>query len=225
MKSLSPMFVLSALAMGGCGTTNPTPVAADTSVTMDAAITTDTPPPPPPPPPADASTTRKYPAEPYGSEVCQRLEPFTLNRCDGTPYSFVDDGWAEASATVVIISAVWCVPCQNEARVLEAQLVRPYAERGVRVVTILVQNSDRSAITSTQCTNLWQNRYNLTIPVLMDPRQTLSPFYPGLAFPGNLIVDRNGRIRFRQYGSEMGLTSIRNALDAVLAAPDTCSAR
>jgi hypothetical protein len=63
----------------------------------------------------------------------------------------------------------------------------------------------------------------LTHPVLMDPQQTLAPFYPGLAFPGNLIVDRQGRIRYRQFGSEMQLTSIRAALDEVLANPDTCT--
>jgi len=57
----------------------------------------------------------------------------------------------------------------------------------------------------------------------MDPRQTLSPFYPNLAFPGNIIIDRQGRIRFRQYGTEMSLSSIRAAVDEVLANPDTCT--
>jgi thiol-disulfide isomerase/thioredoxin len=186
--------------------------APDASKAVDAAPTTDQP-----------SSTSQYPPGPYGSRVCARFEPFTLNRCNGEPWSFAENGWSESPATVIILSAVWCVPCQREAQVLEAQLVQPYADRNVRVVTVLVQNSDRTAITPNQCMNNWQNRYRLTHPVLMDPQQTLAPFYPGLAFPGNLIVDRQGRIRFRQFGSEMQLTSIRAVLDEVLANPDTCT--
>lgn len=211
-----------AFALAACGTTPTTPApTTDAAVTADAAADASTP--PDAAAPADAATGPQYPAGPYGSRVCARFEPFTLNRCNNEPWAFAENNWSESAATVIILSAVWCVPCQNEARVLEAQLVRPYADRGVRVVTVLVQNSDRTAITSGQCTANWQNRFMLTHPVLMDPQQTLAPFYPGLAFPGNLIVDRQGRIRYRQFGSEMQLTSIRAALDEVLANPDTCT--
>lgn len=40
------------------------------------------------------------------------------------------------------------------------------------------------------------------------------------AFPGNVIIDRQGRIRWREYGADMSLTSIRNAIEDVLARPD-----
>jgi hypothetical protein len=214
--------VLAALALVACGNTDTTPPtmmpAPDAATTPDAAADAT------PPPPKDSGTvTPRYHAGPYGSRVCARFEPFTLNRCNNEPWSFAENNWADSPATVIILSAVWCVPCQREAAILEAQLVRPYADRNVRVVSVLVQNSDRTAITSNQCTNNWQNRFRLEHPVLMDPQQSLAPFYPGLAFPGNLIVDRQGRIRFRQFGSEMQLTSIRAALDEVLANPDTCT--
>jgi len=213
-----------ALALAACGNSDVTPPAQDAAATPDVAVTPDAAATPDAAVTPDApAPTTQYPAGPYGSRVCARFEPFTLNRCNNEPWVFAENGWSDATATVIILSAVWCVPCQNEARVLEAQLVRPYADRGVRVVTVLVQNSDHTAITANQCTNNWQNRFNLTHPVLMDPQQSLAPFYPGLAFPGNLIVDRQGRIRYRQFGSEMQLTSIRAAIDEVLANPDTCT--
>ena len=211
---------LAALALVACGNTDTTPpTTPPADAGADAQVTADA----PPPPPADAPMAPAYPPGPYGSSLCRRFEPFTLNRCNGEPWAFAENNWSESPLTVVILSAVWCVPCQREAAVIEAQLVQPYADRNVRVVTVLVQNSDRTAITANQCTNNWQLRYRLEHPVLMDPQQSLAPFYPGLAFPGNIIIDRQGRIRFRQYGTEMSLASIRAAVDEVLASPDTCT--
>ncbi len=206
-------------ALAGCGSNggsgSPAP-GADAAATPDASVTSDT------PAATDArASTNMYPPGPYGSRTCARFEPFTLNRCDGTPWSFAQDDFFTSTATVVIIGAVWCVPCQMEARQIESEL-GPYRERGVRIVQILVQNADRTAITSGPC-QAWVDRYQLQIPELMDPQQTLQPYYPGLAFPGNIIVDRNGRIRYRAYGTEAGLTAIKGALDEVLAAPDTCT--
>lgn len=187
---------------------------------------TSTPPPPPPPadaatvsdaPPPDSGTT--YPPGPYGSEILQTFRPFTLNRCDGTPWSFAGENWENSSMTVVIISAGWCVPCQREARQIQSQIVDPYVDRGVRVISVLVQDDRYMAITPTFC-NRWVNTYDLQIPILMDPRFILQPFVPMAAFPGNVIIDRQGRIRWREYGADMSLTSIRNAIEDVLARPD-----
>jgi hypothetical protein len=54
----------------------------------------------------------------------------------------------------------------------------------------------------------------------MDPMFLTSPFVPRAAFPGNVIIDRRGRIRWREYGSDTGLASIRTAIDDVLMHPD-----
>ncbi len=216
MRTFATTLTFAALALAGCGgsTDTPTPGGSDAGADVSAAADA---------PRGDAAApSASYPAGPYGSRVCARLEPFSLNNCAGEPWRFADNGWSDAAATVVIISAGWCVPCQREAAVLERELVQPYADRRVRVVTIMVQDPNRMAITPAFC-NTWQTRYNLTIPVLMDPQQILSPFYPGLAFPGNLIIDRQGRIRWRQYGTEMSLNSIKAAVDEVLANPNTCT--
>lgn len=218
MRSVVVAFTLAALALTGCGSDTTTPAAqpdaatADATTNVDAAVDA---------PAADTGPARTYPAGPYGSRTCARFEPFTLNQCDGTPWNFAQDDFFTSTATVVIIGAGWCVPCQMEARQIESEL-GPYRERGVRIVQVLVQNPDRTAITPAFC-NTWVNRYGLTIPELMDPQQTLQPYYPGLAFPGNLIVDGRGVIRYRAYGTETGLTAIKAALDDVLANPNTCT--
>jgi hypothetical protein len=201
---------LAVLTFAGCGGSTPT-----TTPATDAAVAADT-----PPPPGDSGTpAAQYPQGPYGSRIGATFEPFTLNRCDGTPWSFTGENWENSSMTVVIISAGWCVPCQREARQIQSQIVDPYVDRGVRVISVLVQDDRYMAITPTFC-NRWVNTYDLQIPILMDPRFILQPFVPMAAFPGNVIIDRQGRIRWREYGADMSLTSIRNAIEDVLARPD-----
>jgi len=222
MKTLAFAFALSTLALAGCGdssSTGVTPapatgtdagtVVADTGVvaTPDAGVT----------PPAET-----YPAGPYGSRVGALFRPFTLTACNRegaeAQWSFDGPDFFTSQLTLISISAAWCVPCQRESAQMEAELVARYAGRGVRIVQLLVQNVDRSAISAPTC-RAWATRYGLSFPELMDPMFITQPFVPNTAFPGNIIVDRCGRIRWREYGSENGLTSMRTAIDEVLADP------
>lgn len=168
--------------------------------------------------PADASDV--YPPGPYRTSVCGRFRPFTLNRCDGTPWRFDGADFFTSTATLIIFSAAWSVPNQMLAAMIETQLGR-YRDRGVRIVEVLVQNPDRTAITGAFCST-WTARYHLTIPELMDPDQTLAAYFPSLAFPAMLVVDRHAVIRSFAYGTSSGLSMIQAMLDDTLASPDTC---
>jgi hypothetical protein len=59
-----------------------------------------------------------------------------------------------------------------------------------------------------------QTRWSVTGPAF-----STQPSVPMKAFAGNIIIDRCGRIRWRQYGAETGLTSIRTAIEEALADP------
>ena len=211
MRSFVSLLPLAAIALASCSSDPATPADSGTTPPpADSGVT---------PPPADVPAASMYPAGPYGSEINQRLRPFTLNTCGDTPWSFAGENWENSSMTVIIISAGWCVPCQREAAQIQGQLVEPFRDRGVRVIGVLVQDQNHNAINSAFC-NTWVTRYNMQIPMLQDPRFTLQPFVPNAAFPGNVIVDRQGRIRWRQYGTDMSLTAIRAAIEEVLAHPD-----
>jgi hypothetical protein len=206
------------------------PAAADVPVAADLpAMSMDVPPPPPdvpaavdlPPPARDVSTgDPTYPAGPYGSSVGRLFQPFSLTACnrEGADATWRFDGpdFFTNQLTVISIAAAWCVPCQREAAQIEAQIIQRYAGQNVRFVQLLVQNVDGSAITAPTCRG-WATRYGISFPELMDPAFITQPFVPMTAFPGNIIVDRCGTIRWRQYGAETGLTSIRTAIDEVLA--------
>ena len=232
MKTVAYAFALSALALVGCGAqggtvaTTPTPdagtVIADTGTTAgtDAGVVaTDT----GVVAPVDAGTPAEtYPAGPYGSRVGALFRPFTLTACNRTgdeaTWRFDGPDFYESDLTIISIAAVWCVPCQRESGQIQEQIIERYAGMRVRFIQILVQNADYSAITAGSCRS-WATRYNISTPQLMDPMFITQPFVPMTAFPGNIIVDRCGRIRWREYGSDTGLTSIRTAIDDVLANP------
>jgi len=215
MKALSAPLLLAALGLAGCGsdTTPPANNPVDAGVVADTGTA----------PATDAGPTQTYPAGPYGSRVGALFEPFGLTACNregaDASWRFDQSGFWDNQLTIIMISAMWCIPCQNEAMQVERELVQRYEGRGVRFVQVLVQDPQRRAINNSQC-NTWVNRYQLSFPVLMDPQFITQPFVPMAAFPGNVIVDRRGRIRWREYGSERGLVSIREAIDEVLANPE-----
>lgn len=159
------------------------------------------------------------PAEPYGTSEGRNLRPFTLTRCDGTPYEFYSeaDGYCEATFSVIIMSAGWCTPCRAEAGQLESALIAPYAPRGVRVVQALIQDNDYAEPSAAFCQS-WVDEYSLTFPVVMDPTQITQLYFPGGSIPGTLIVDSRGVIRHREYGTSSALRTITAALDELLAA-------
>lgn len=214
----APLTLLFALA-AGCGGSAAAPTPAPTPPTDSGSVIDAT------TPHADASTppSESYPPGPYGIGISAVMEPFSLQNCNAeggtSAWRFDGPDFFTSNLTVMIISAAWCVPCQREAAVIEQTLIAPYRSRGVRFVQLLVQNVDRSAISEPTC-RAWVSRYGLSFPELMDPQFITSPFVPRAAFPGNVIIDRRGRIRWREYGSDMGLSSIASAIDEVLAHPD-----
>lgn len=206
------------VACGSGSSTQTTPpvdsgVVTDTPAPTDTPVQTDT-------PAADSTPVETYPAGPYGIGIGAVFEPFTLHACNtDQDWRFDSPDFYTTNLTVISIAAGWCVPCQRESSQIQAQIIDRYAGMGVRFVQILVQNADHTAITPSFC-NTWVTRYGITFPELMDPRFVTQPYVPNTAFPGNIIIDRRGRIRWREYGSDMSLTSIRNAIDDVLAHPN-----
>ena len=233
MRSVLATF-LSTLALAGCGgTTSPTPVTAQDSGTPAADVQTAgahdsgtvTPTPDAGAAPDVTPPAQMYPAGPYGTSVCRTFRPFSLDQCntaDGTPAPWQFDGpdFFTSQITVISIAAGWCVPCQMESTQIEARINQHYAGMGVRFVQVLVEGPDHGVPITCPFTNTWARRYHLTNPELMDAIGVTQPYTPMEAFPGNIIVDRHGRIRFREYGTSAGLASLTNAIDDVLAHVD-----
>lgn len=158
-----------------------------------------------------------YPAGPYGSDEGRLFRPFSLENCDGSGlYNFHNQEFCDGRLTVLVVAAGWCRPCQIEAPQIQSEITEVYGSRGVRVVVAMSQNADYSPPSIAFC-NVWRERYGLTNPMVIDPMGVTQIYFPNMAYPANMIIDRQGRIRYRTYGTSQGLTDMVNAIESLLA--------
>jgi hypothetical protein len=207
MRSTKLLSVLSIGLAVGCGGTpdNPdVPVIA----TEDAPL-----------PPGCGAPVLSGP-DIFGSSEGTYFPDVTIPQCDGTPYSFYNDEYCAESHrfTVVSIAALWCVPCQEESRQLAARISAPYADRGVRLLQVIVDGTPPgSSFTPAQCQQ-WVTTYGLVNTELMDPGSLIvGSSFPSGSLPSTLIVDENGLIRYREDGATPNLVTLTTALDSLLA--------
>jgi hypothetical protein len=173
--------------------------------------------------PLPIDTGPAYPPGPYGRSVGSLVQPFALTACNRSgadaTWRFDQADFFASDVTVVLVVVGWSGPDQMLTRQLEAEVVRFYAGRRVRLVQVLAQDANRQPADVSFCST-WVARYALTIPVLVDPTNTLGAYNSLGSFPMTLVVDRNARLRALSYGADQGLTNLRAQIDAVLENPD-----
>jgi thiol-disulfide isomerase/thioredoxin len=207
MKITHSLFAgaaLCALVGVGCAPPPVTPMN-DAAVTPDAAAPTDS--------GAQACTPPTLTNE-CVMEGCQ-FAPLTLPYCDGSgDFRFYQNNFCSNQLTLVVIAAGWCVPCQQEAAQMQDEIISRYAGR-VRVVTVYGQNVARTPASPNECMN-WKNRYGLESDMVYDATGMTQRYFPNMAFPANMIIDREGVIRHRVYGTSQGLQSLKDQIDGLL---------
>jgi len=109
---------------------------------------------------------------------------------------------AAHDVTFVTFGATWCVACQKEAPILNAQLVDGLADESVAVVQILIEDQPGFAPPLSLC-SAWKTELNARFDVLVDTEQLSLPdhFAGGIqTLPLHFIVTRDGVIRLRKLG-------------------------
>ncbi len=89
--------------------------------------------------------------------------------------------------------ASWCVPCREEAPALEA-MWQHYRDRGVAVIGVNIQDQEPAAREFMAATRT-------TFPNVVDARGLTSIAYGIYGVPETFVIDRAGRIRFKQIGA------------------------
>lgn len=146
---------------------------------------------------------------------------FTLEDVEGKPHGLADQ---RGRLVVLHFATTWCPFCAAEAPHLE-RLHREYRDRGV-VVWIVDVKEPADLVAP------YARKFGLTFPVLLDPEgavaRTFAPpasVQPDLGrdevmIASNLLIDREGRIRFfslldtAQFDAR--LTALRSRLDELL---------
>lgn len=108
---------------------------------------------------------------------------FTLQTYDGDVLTL-----AEQRGAIVVVNfwGSWCIPCHEEAPVLQAVWER-YANRGVLFIGIAYLDVDRES-------RAFIARYGITYPNGLDLGNRISDLYNIQGAPETFVVDRDGMI-------------------------------
>lgn len=109
---------------------------------------------------------------------------FTLDRLDSEGQLGVAD--LRGKAVVVNFWASWCIPCRDEAPVLQ-QTYERYRDRGLVVLGVDVNDFRADA-------RRFMKRYGLTYPVVYDGKGSTVGKWGVRGFPETFFVDRTGKL-------------------------------
>jgi cytochrome c biogenesis protein CcmG, thiol:disulfide interchange protein DsbE len=109
---------------------------------------------------------------------------FTLERLDRDGTLALDS--LKGKAVVVNFWASWCVPCRDEAPVLQ-QTYERYRDRGLVVLGVDVNDFRQDA-------RGFMDRYGVTYPVVYDGKGSTVGKWGVRAFPETFFVDRSGKL-------------------------------
>jgi len=110
---------------------------------------------------------------------------FTLERLDaeGGDLSLTD---LRGKGVVVNFWASWCLPCKDEAPLLQ-QTAEEYADEGLVVLGVDANDFRKDALR-------FMERFELTYPVVYDGKGSTLGKWGVRGFPETFFVDRNGKL-------------------------------
>ena len=157
-------------------------------------------------------------AENLGSDIGNVLDVTkTFRTCSGETVS-IKDLTCGADVILVDIGAGWCEPCKEEAEHLEKELVQHFADRNVRIISILTEDASGQLATDAVCQQ-WASTYGITAPVLTDPSGSSKAWVSGdpqTSLPINIIMDGSFVIQNYLVGGQSA-SSLQEKIENVLA--------
>jgi len=121
---------------------------------------------------------------------------------------------ADFRGQVVLLNvwATWCIPCRREMPELQA-LHTEFGDRGLRVVGISVDEQSADEAVRNFTSDL-----GITYTILRDPSEAVSFAFAIPGVPATFLIDRDGRIGWRQFGPfDRENPGLRAALEQSLA--------
>jgi hypothetical protein len=98
-------------------------------------------------------------------------------------------GNPKPKALLIDIGAVWCTPCQFEAKTILPKLYEQYKPLGAEILFDLADGAKGGIAASPTELVSWVKKYKSTFPCALDPDRKLGASFNTDSFPVNILVD------------------------------------
>ncbi len=115
-----------------------------------------------------------------------------LRMSDADASSSVNLSAQRGRVVLVNFWATWCEPCEREMPAME-RLYSTLAGEEFELIAVAIDDKEAEVRT-------FQERYQLSFPIVLDPDQSVYAEYQTMGVPESLLVDRNGLIIERYVG-------------------------
>lgn len=136
-------------------------------------------------PPAELASAR--------TDVGDPMPPYTAKYLDGKPLNLAGE---KGNVIFLNVWATWCGPCRFETPELQA-LHNQYAAKGMKVIGVSVDEGETEAVKT------FVSEQKITYPIAVDPEGRIANLLQTTVLPTSLLLDRNGKIVWRQIGAIM----------------------
>jgi cytochrome c biogenesis protein CcmG/thiol:disulfide interchange protein DsbE len=127
------------------------------------------------------------------TEVGDPMPPYTAKFLDGKPLDLAAE---KGNVVFLNVWATWCGPCRFETPELQA-LQNQYATNGLKVIGVSVDEGDAEAVKT------FVGEQKITYPIAVDPEGRIANLVQTTVLPTSLLIDRGGKIVWRQIGAIM----------------------
>lgn len=103
--------------------------------------------------------------------------------------SIYGPGELKPTVLVVVVSAVWCGPCQFESAKLLPGEYEKYGPRGAEFFLQLADGPAAGSPAELSHLKSWTTKYETLFPAAIDPKYQLGSLFPSSAFPANILID------------------------------------
>ena len=135
--------------------------------------------------PADLSSAR--------TDVGDPMPPYSAKYLDGKAMTMAAE---KGNVVFLNVWATWCGPCRFETPELQA-LQTQYAAKGLKVIGVSVDEGDTEAVKT------FVAEQKITYPIAVDPEGRIANLVQTTVLPTSLLIDRAGKIVWRQIGAIM----------------------